>query len=133
MRIMPNVSLVDGHIDEPQKRPYDISPEPLWCEDCKHFCNADMGGEGVCDIDNHNTWYGCPICEKAELKCGEVKKQTNYDRIRNMSIEDFTNFIYYNYRCQRCAFHNDFEPACEGECREGIKKWLESEVTDNDR
>jgi hypothetical protein len=23
-----------------------------------------MGGEGKCDIDNHSTWYGCPICKK---------------------------------------------------------------------
>jgi hypothetical protein len=76
-----------------KERPYDISPEPLWCEDCKHFCNADMGGEGECDIDNHDTWYGCPICEKAELKSGEVKKNTNYDRIRNMGIEELARFL----------------------------------------
>ena len=55
-------------------------------------------------------------------------KQTNYDRIRNMSVEDFTDFIYYNYRCRRCAFNNGFGATCGGECKEGIKKWLESEV-----
>lgn len=55
---------------------YDNSPDPLWCEDCKHFCNADMGGEGMCDIDNHDTWYGCPICEKAELK-GDNNEHTD--------------------------------------------------------
>ncbi len=49
-------------------KPYDVSVDPLWCEDCKHFCNADMGGEGECDIDHHRTWYGCPICENANLK-----------------------------------------------------------------
>lgn len=54
-----------------ESTPYDDFPEPLWCEDCKHFCNADMGGEGECDIDGHDTWYGCPICENAELKGGK--------------------------------------------------------------
>lgn len=56
-------------------KPYDVSPEPLWCEDCKHFCNADMGGEGECDIDRHRTWYGCPICENADLKGANDGKQ----------------------------------------------------------
>ena len=51
--------------------PYEDSPEPLWCEDCKHFCNADMSGEGKCDIDGHDTWYCCPICKNADLKGGE--------------------------------------------------------------
>ena len=123
---MANVSLVDGHIDEPKKRPYDISPEPLWCEDCKHFCNADMGGEGMCDIDNHDTWYGCPICKKAELKYGEVKKQTNYDRIKAMSVEEMAEFIY-----------NDVTEDYSGLksigwldmlSKEDVVAWLESEV-----
>ena len=48
--------------------PYKTSPDPLWCEDCIHFCNSDMGGEGMCDLDNHDTWYAHPICEQAELK-----------------------------------------------------------------
>ena len=51
-----------------EMKPYDVSPEPLWCEDCKHFVNADMGGEGECDIDRHRTWYGCPICQNADLE-----------------------------------------------------------------
>lgn len=41
---------------------------PLWCEDCAHFGNTDMGGEGDCDIDGHYTWYGCPICENYKPK-----------------------------------------------------------------
>ena len=115
-----------------RERPYDISPEPLWCEDCKHFCNADMGGEGECDIDNHDTWYGCPICEKAELKCGKVKKQTNYDRIRNMSVEEMAEFM------NKCGW--DFPPYCDHKkaensdcdqnCLKCAKEWLEAEVTE---
>lgn len=47
---------------------YDTSPEPLWCEDCAHFGNAFMDGEGDCDIDGHGTWYCCPICENYKPK-----------------------------------------------------------------
>lgn len=114
-----------------KERPYDISPEPLWCEDCKHFCNADMGGEGECDIDNHDTWYGCPICEKAELKCGEIKKQTNYDRIRNMSVEELAMFRNNTSICAMCIF--DYARDCaqtQQDCYMGVKQWLESEVTE---
>ena len=32
------------------------------------IADKQKGGEGECDIDNHDTWYGCPICEKYELK-----------------------------------------------------------------
>lgn len=121
-----------------KERPYDISPEPLWCEDCKHFCNADMGGEGECDIDNHDTWYGCPICEKAELKWGEVKKPTNYDRIRNMSVEEMASFIcsIYDYEYESPIYNEtengkhicgDFIPDYN---EDSIKQWLEAEVAE---
>ena len=31
----------------------------IWCEDCKFFGHADMGGEGWCDVYEKATWYGC--------------------------------------------------------------------------
>lgn len=76
----------EGVLDEPKglekyglsygdEEAYYNSPDPLWCEDCQHFKNypLDMGGEGECDIDKHNTWYGCPICEKFEKKGGDTE------------------------------------------------------------
>lgn len=33
--------------------------ETVWCEDCKFFGHADMGGEGWCDTYDKSTWYGC--------------------------------------------------------------------------
>ena len=50
------------------KHDNDDIEDPLWCEDCAHFCNADMGGEGECDLDGHDTWYGCPACRKFKPK-----------------------------------------------------------------
>lgn len=58
-------------MNEPElKQPYEEAPDPLWCEDCEHFGDVDMGGEGRCDVDGHDTWYACLICEKAKLKGG---------------------------------------------------------------
>lgn len=34
-------------------------PDVIWCEDCKFFGHADMGGEGVCSTYEKETWYGC--------------------------------------------------------------------------
>ena len=55
--------------------PFDESEDPLWCEDCELFGNADMSGEGICGADGHDTWYGCPICEKVKLKEGEHEQK----------------------------------------------------------
>ena len=30
----------------------------VWCEECKFFCNADVGGEGECSVHEVSTWYG---------------------------------------------------------------------------
>ena len=34
------------------------SDDLIWCEDCKFFGHADMGGEGWCDTYEAATWYG---------------------------------------------------------------------------
>lgn len=70
----------------------------------------------------------CVICGyKAE------KKKTNYDRIKNMSIDEMAEFIDKSLdECKkRCKFGIDGK--CDGfgfssKCVTGIKKYLESEV-----
>ena len=42
-----------------------MKPDVIWCEDCKFFGNADMGGEGFCSVYEKDTWYGCDATEKA--------------------------------------------------------------------
>jgi hypothetical protein len=61
---------------------------------------------------------------------------TNYDRIKNMSVEEMAQIIYdINENCTDfCALTknghcNTFEYG-EYPCTTGIKKWLESEVTE---
>ena len=99
--------------------------EPLWCENCAHFCNADMGGEGECAVDHLPTWYGNSPCHRFERKEG---KQNNFDRIRNMSVEEMAELLSY---CVETGACNDFgiEPIgkCDGNCKKCIKQWLESD------
>lgn len=52
---------------------------------------------------------------------------SNYERIKNMSVEEIAHLIAHNYRCRKCAYHNK---CCNGECENGIKEWLNSEVDD---
>ena len=61
------------------------------------------------------------------IVCGmeKPKKQTNYDRIRNMSVEELADFIADIY-----ADNDHAEIRIDGEwlATEDIEKWLESEV-----
>lgn len=67
----------------------------------------------------------------------EPKKTTNYDRIRNMSVEEMALRILEkdsNFSCEKfCAYTKDgkcdkFRGDGKGSCQMGIKQWLESEV-----
>ena len=62
---------------------------------------------------------------------------TNYERIKQMSLEEMVDFIIHDTDgiCGCC--HNDIrfgvEKCCEqGLCTKGIKMWLESETAEAD-
>ena len=56
---------------------------------------------------------------------------TNYEKIKNMSVEEMAEFLSTNdYLCQLCS---EDEP-CDRECHSHYMNYLESEVTnDNTR
>lgn len=60
--------------------------------------------------------------------CGnKVKgKQTNYDRIRGMSVEEMSFLL----ECSPCGYCELYEGQnCDNtSCNQGIRQWLESEV-----
>lgn len=118
---MSNVSLVDGHVDEPK----------ITCKNCKHLMFSDMYGE--CSKGYKGIVNPWDSCEHAELESNEPKAKkpiTNYDRIRNMSIEEMAE-LFSKSPCYCCKQHKD--QTCKMPCKQGVKQWLESEVTDNDR
>lgn len=66
----------------------------------------------------------------AKIARGEKIKQTNFDRIKAMSVEEMADFLdnhllghYCNY--DRCMKHTD-------DCEKCIKAYLESEVQEDE-
>lgn len=84
---MSNVSLINGHID----------------------------GAETCVICGRDIPEGSQVC----VICGKVGKgkQTNYDRIRNMSVDEMSDFL----RDWALRFMQGKSPLY-------VEKWLESEV-----
>ena len=93
---MGYVSLIDGHIEN--------------AEHC--VCCGQVIPEG--------SQY-CIVCGMEK-----PKKQTNYDRIRNMSVEELAKFMMDIDYVGECPLPKE---RCKGRtCIECIKQWLESEV-----
>lgn len=69
---------------------------------------------------------------------------TNYERIKNMSVEEMAIAIFNLYftinglNCEKCCAYttdeecNKTDNDGKGTCIDGIKKWLESEVQENE-
>lgn len=57
-------------------------------------------------------------------------KQTNADRIRNMSDEELAEWINTKNTCEQCAnYYKPEKDACTKEpCTSGILRWLQSEA-----
>lgn len=92
-----------------------------------------INGTDTCVICGRDIPEGSQVC----VICGKVGKgkQTHYDRIRNMSVEELAEFMQATIEdCEKyCAFTkngkcNSF--GFEDKCAVGIKQWLESEVTE---
>ena len=62
-------------------------------------------------------------------------KQTNYERIRNMSVEGLADWLANGgFGCRLCPEQENrknqlfYKEDCDGKCEEHCKQWLESEV-----
>ena len=96
----------------------------------KLYCN---GKKGFCP---HYNGKDLPNCG-SDIKCkhfddtgSEVIEDvfTNYDRIRNMSVDELAEFIPdWSYtkacKCDELPFVD-----CDNVCKKCVKEWLESEV-----
>lgn len=51
---------------------------------------------------------------------------TNYEKIKSMSVEEMAEFMYENCLCACCPYCDG--GLCHCDCKDGHKKWLESEV-----
>ena len=65
----------------------------------------------------------------ADYKGCEPQKQTNYDRIKAMSVKELAEFLNKRIRCETCAYGNNgicYSP--KRKCLNGVLDWLKSEV-----
>ena len=101
------------------------------------FVDGHIDGSNTCVICGKDIPEGSQVC----VICGDVpKKNTNYDRIRNMSVEEMAVVLYD--AADRICFENcKQDTGNKHQCRFGegvasencincIKQWLETEVTD---
>ena len=59
----------------------------------------------------------------------EAVQYTNFERIKNMSVEELAEFIDSGDECGFCnQFGGDTGRECDGDCVECIIFWLRSEV-----
>lgn len=54
---------------------------------------------------------------------------TNFEKIKAMTIDEVASYIADFGDCDYCAYDSY---TCANDCQYGVKKFLESEVTNND-
>ena len=59
------------------------------------------------------------------------KKLTNYERIKNMTIEEMAELLTF-WECDNCCAYGEMEDCLADDkgCYNGIKKWLKNEVNE---
>ena len=62
----------------------------------------------------------------------EAVQYTNFERIKNMSVEELAEFIHSGDECGFCnQFGIDTGRKCDGDCVECIKHWIELKTFNN--
>lgn len=59
---------------------------------------------------------------------GHIDKETNFDRIKKMSVEEMAEFIPDWSYTKACKCDEEIYADCNNECSKCVKEWLESEV-----
>ena len=98
----------------------------------KYFSDMLTVFAEVASIQNYETNHTCNCQHNSNSRenehcCGCDSKQTNADRIRNMSDEELAEWISTKDVCGQCAY--ELECVCmKVPCTNGILKWLQSEA-----
>lgn len=99
------------------------------CEDIEvsekifDLCDEILGlaNSASCNCKHNNNSRDNEPCHRCD------SKQTNADRIRNMSDEELAEWISTKDTCGQCAY--ELECVCmKVPCTNGILKWLQSEA-----
>lgn len=95
----------------------------LFCNGKNGYCERVIGTAKECEN------VSCMDCEFLDGTGAKfIDKITNYDRIRNMSIDELANFIPDWSYTKACKCDEETYVDCNNECCKCVKQWLESEV-----
>ena len=106
LHTMSEIQRIDRCINFAQAEPTAFDADSRTCN-CQH---------------NNNSRDNEPCC-----RCDS--RQTNADRIRNMSDEELAEFLAYNAYCEECYVEKD-DSCCypDGTCKQKHLEWLQSEA-----
>ena len=98
----------------------------------KYFADMLTGFTEVASIQNYETNHTCNCQHNSNSRDNEPccrcdSRQTNADRIRNMSDEELAEWINTKNTCEQCVYEP--ESVCMKEpCVNGVLHWLQSEA-----
>ena len=100
----------------------------------KYFADMITAFTEVASIQNYETNRTCNCQHNSNSRddepcCRCDSRQTNADRIRNMSDEELAEFLAYNAYCEECYVKKD-DSCCypDGTCKQKHLEWLQSEA-----
>ena len=100
----------------------------------KYFADMLTAFTEVASIQNYETNRTCNCQHNSNSRDNEPccrcdSRQTNSDRIRNMSDEELAEFLAYNAYCEECYVEKD-DSCCypDGTCKQKHLDWLQSEA-----
>ena len=102
---------------------------------------ADINCKGMCGryekeiaemflkaFDDSEEKFSCNYQHNCNSRDSE-SRQTNADRIRNMSDKELAEWINTKNMCEQCANYYEPDSECMGEpCASNILRWLQSEA-----
>ena len=100
----------------------------------KYFADMLTAFTEVASIQNYETNHTCNCQHNSNSRddepcCRCDSRQTNAERIRNMTDDELAEFLAYNAYCEECYVKKD-DSCCypDGTCKQKHLEWLQSEA-----
>ena len=100
----------------------------------KYFADMLTAFTEVASIQNYETNRTCNCKHNSNSRDSEPccrcdSRQTNAERIRNMTDDELAEFLAYNAYCEECYVKKD-DSCCypDGTCKQKHLEWLQSEA-----
>lgn len=100
----------------------------------KYFADMLTAFTEVASIQNYETNSTCNCKHNSNSRddepcCRCDSRQTNAERIRNMTDDELAEFLAYNAYCEECYVKKD-DSCCypDGTCKQKHLEWLQSEA-----